>query len=285
MNFGTHVAHGAVFTFALIVLSGSAFPGAKPEPATLAAVPGARVIAPPPWYEFPAEKYVFSVQWHMFNAGTSSVMLQRSASGLHVTATADSSGFPEKLYKVHDLFSGDINSRTFCTQRVSKHNEEGPHRRDYRIVLDYAREKSFVDITDLKTSQTTHSEFDIPPCVTDVISGFFYLASLPLQPGFSQIFPVNDNGKTSDIKIEVEGRDRVKGPTGQYDTLRVKAEPIAGAMKGKGTLWVWFSDDRRHIPVQMKSKLGFATLSFQLQKVEPQPSGTMASRSASPQSR
>jgi hypothetical protein len=51
----------------------------------------------------------------------------------------------------------------------------------------------------------------------------------------------------------------------------VKAEPIAGPMKGKGMLWVWFSDDGKRLPVQMKSKLGFATLLFQLQRIEAQP--------------
>jgi hypothetical protein len=276
MTFWSDLSRGLGFTFALLLLSATALPGAKPEAASIASVAGARVIAPPASYAFPGEKYVFSVQWHMFNAGTSTVMMQRAGSGVHVTATADSAGFPDKLYKVHDLFNGDVNPHTFCTLHVSKHNQEGDRRRDYNIVLDYARAKSLVDITDLKTSETRHSEFDIPSCVTDVISGFFYLASLPLQPGFSQIFPVNDNGKTSDIKIEVEGREHIKGPTGEYQALRVKAEPVAGAMKGKGTLWVWFSDDRRHIPVQMKSKLGFATLSFQLQQIEPRAGGAMA---------
>jgi hypothetical protein len=39
-------------------------------------------------------------------------------------------------------------------------------------------------------------------------------------------------------------------------------------LKGKGVLWVWFSDDARHIPLQLKSKIGFATLLFQLQRAE-----------------
>jgi len=33
-------------------------------------------------------------------------------------------------------------------------------------------------------------------------------------------------------------------------------------------LWVWFTDDARHMPVLMKSKLGWATLLFQLQRIE-----------------
>jgi hypothetical protein len=99
------------------------------------------------------------------------------------------------------------------------------------------------------------------------------VASLPLGPGYSETFPVNDNGKTTDVELKVESRETIKSPLGQFDTLRVKAEPVSGPMKGKAVLWVWFSDDGRRIPVQMKSKLGFATLLFQLQQITPQLSG------------
>jgi hypothetical protein len=229
---------------------------------------GSRIMAPGPSYSFPAKKYVFSVRWQMFSAGSSSVSMQRSGSRLQVAGTADSAGFPDKIFRIHDVFSADIDPRSFCTLHVTKHNEEGPHRRDVNVALDYAGGKSRVEAVDLKSSETKHSEFDIPPCVTDVVSGFFYVASLPLAPGFSQTFPVNENGKTIDARIDVESRDNVRGPMGEFQTLRVKAEPVSGPMKGKAVLWVWFTDDARRLPVQMKSKLGFGTLQFQLQKIE-----------------
>jgi hypothetical protein len=50
--------------------------------------------------------------------------------------------------------------------------------------------------------------------------------------------------------------------------VRVKAEPVSGPLKRKGVLWVWFTDDARHIPLQLKSKLGLATLLFQLQRFD-----------------
>lgn len=216
---------------------------------------------------------MYSVQWQLFHAGTASVKMQRSDAAGHLTATADSAGVANTIFKVHDLFEADLDSRTFCTLRISKHDEEGPRRRDIQIVFDYAHAKSEVDDKDLKTSQLRHQEHEVPPCVTDVMSGFYYVASLPLAPGLSQTFPVNDNGKTTDVRIEVEGRDKVKVATGTYQTVRVRAEPLSGAMKGKGVLWVWFTDDGRHVPVQMKSKLGFATLLFQLQRIDPPTGG------------
>lgn len=242
---------------------------AQSATAVMSSAPMSRVIPPPASYIFPSEKYVYSVQWRFFNAGTSTVQMQRSESGERVTGTAESRGFPDKLFHVHDVFNADVDPRSFCTLRISKHNEEGPHRRELDENVNYARLKSEVDVKDLKTSESKHTEFEIPGCVTDVVSGFFYVASLPLALGYSQVFPVNDNGKTTDIKVKVEGRERVKGPMGEFETLRVGAEPLSGPMKGKGVLWVWFTDDQKRIPVQMKSKLGFATLLFQLQRTDP----------------
>jgi hypothetical protein len=259
------VARLSVVSFMSLIV---AMAQTQPAPASIGAAPSSRILPPSSTYVFPSEKYFYSVQWRFFNAGTSTVKIQRSSSGEHVTATADSAGFPDKVFRVHDIFDANIDSRTFCTLQVSKHSEEGPHRRETNVVLNYSRLKGEVDVKDLKSSETRHDEFDIPDCVTDVITGFSYVGSLPLAPGFSQTFPVNDNGRTTDVMIRVEGRERVRGPAGEFQTLRVMAEPLSGPMKGKGVLWAWYTDDARRVPVQMKSKLGFATLLFQLQRIE-----------------
>jgi hypothetical protein len=268
--------------FAIVLIAVSAVCRAEDEDAkwpasvSTAAVADSRIIPPSSNYAFPNVEYVYSVQWGILHAGTSTVKLQRSPAGVRVAATADSAGMPDKFFKVHDLFDADVNPRTFCTSLITKQNQEGSRRRDYNIVLDYQHGKSRLDIKDLKTSETKHAESDIPNCVTDVITGFFYVASLPLAPGYSEVFPVNDNGRMTHAKLNVEGREHIKNPAGEFETLRVKVEPIAGAMKGKGTLWVWFTDDARHAPVQMKSKLGFATFTFQLQKIDtPRQGNTM----------
>ena len=253
---------------AIVCVAGRLF-FAQNEPATISSVPASRILPPSSTYAFPAEKYVFSAQWRFFNAGTATVQIQRSAAEERVTATADSAGFPDKIFHVHNIFNADVDPRSYCTLHISKHSEEGQRRHDMNENLNYTRLKSEVDFKDLKTSEMKHTEFDIPACVTDVITGFFYVASLPLAPGYSQTFPVNDNGKTTDVRIKVEGREHVKGPTGEFDTLRVMAEPLSGPMKGKGVLWAWYTDDARRVPVQMKSKLGWATLLFQLQRTEP----------------
>lgn len=243
--------------------------------ATLAALSAnaqqSRILPPPPSFHVPEnQKLIYSVQWHLLNAGTATILITPSNSGEHLHSTADTSGFTNKIFPVHDTFDSEFDPHTFCTKSVSRHSQEGSHRLDRKIIFDYEKAKSHVDDFDLKAGKKKHTDSDIPPCVTDVVTGFFYASSLAPAPGLSETFPVNDGRKTTDVRIEVEGRNRIKVPSGEFEAVRVKAEPVSGPLKGKGTLWVWFSDDRRHLPLQMKSKLGFATLLFQLQKIEVQ---------------
>jgi hypothetical protein len=257
----------------LLLISAVLWAQEKSQVPTIGPSPQSRIVPPSPSYQYPnGQKFVYSVQWHLWNAGIATMLMQRTRTGEHLISTANSAGMADKFYPVHDTFDADVDSRTFCTQQIAKHSEEGSRRLDRRIQFDYARAKSVVDDKDLKAGKQKHAEFDIPNCVTDVVDGFFYVMSLTLEPGSSQIFPVNDGGKTTNVRIQVEARDRVKVPAGEFATVRVKAEPLSGAMQGKGVLWVWFSDDGRHLPVQMKSKLGFATLIFRLERVEPQSS-------------
>jgi hypothetical protein len=238
---------------------------------TISAAPSARIVPPPPNYSFPdGQTYVYGVEWHLFNAGTARVALGFDGGQQHVTAVADSAGVVNALYKVHDRFEAFFDPRTFCALHVSKHTEEGAHSRQTELHFDYSRKKSVLDEKNLKTDEQKHVESDLPTCVTDVVSGFYYLASLPLQPGNSYTFPINDGSKTTEVTARVEAREQVKVPGGTFLTVRVKAEAISGALQGKGTVWVWFTDDVNHTPVQMRSKLGWGTLLFRLQRIEKQ---------------
>jgi hypothetical protein len=238
---------------------------------TVSSAPSARVIPPPPNYAFPnGQTYVYDVEWHLFNVGTARVTLGQGGGQQHVSAVADSAGVANALYKVHDRFEAFFDPGTFCSLRVSRHTEESPRSRQTELRFDYSRNKSVLDEKNLKTGEQKHVENDLPACVTDVISGFYYLASLPLQPGNTYTFPINDGNKITEVTARVEAREQAKVPAGPFQTVRVKAEAISGTLQGKGTVWAWFTDDANHTPVQMRSKLGWGTLLFRLQRIEKQ---------------
>jgi hypothetical protein len=240
------------------------------QPPPIATIGPAPVqIAPPrPNYPFPDGRgYVYLAEWHLITAGTAVVKMETAGNERKVTASAESSGAVNILFPVHDRFESRFDPRTFCSLSIFKHSEEGSHKRETSIHFDYAHKKSTLDEKNLKTGEAKHVENDLAACATDVISGFYYLQSLPLQPGASYEFPISD-GKTAIVRATVEKREQIKVPAGTFPTVLVTAEAISGPLQSKGKVWVWYSEDASHTPVQMRAKLGWGTLLFRLQRIE-----------------
>ena len=80
-------------------------------------------------------------------------------------------------------------------------------------------------------------------------------------------FRSNDGGKTVTVQAHVEGKEQVKTPAGTYQTIRVGPEGDTGILKNHGRLWIWYTDDAQHLPVQMKAKLFWGTLTVYLTSI------------------
>jgi hypothetical protein len=101
-----------------------------------------------------------------------------------------------------------------------------------------------------------------------VLSGIFYVASLPLTPDATYVFPLNDGGETVEVRAHVEAREQVKTPAGTFATIRVAPEAASGVLKNRGRVWIWYSDDARRIPVQMRARMFWGTLTFRLVRID-----------------
>jgi len=213
----------------------------------------------------------YAAEWRLWTAGVATIRLDQAGNDEHITVSADSAGAVAVLYRVADHFESFFDHKTFCSIRINKHSEEGLHRRETKIQFDYTKKKAVLDEQNLKTDERKHTEEDIPGCVSDVLSSIFYVGSMPLEPGSTYVLPVNDGGKTYDVKAVVEGREEIKTEAGTFRTLRVQPSAESGVLKSRGKIWIWYSDDAAHIPVQMRARLFWGTLTFRLTQVDRQP--------------
>jgi hypothetical protein len=259
-----------VFLPILAVVIMAAQQPAPRQPASTDTIgPISHIVASSANFTLPEETYTYDAEWRIWTAGKITLGVSREGAERRVTGTAESQGVVSMLYPVHDKFQSLYDPRTFCSVSLRKHTEEGFHKRDTLISYNYARKKSVLDETNLKTNEAKHVENDIPSCVTDVISGLMYLRSLPLIPGTSYTFPLNDGGKTVDVSTKVEAKETIKVPAGTFQTIRVSPESTEGPLKLKGKIWIWYTDDTRRIPVQMRGKMFWGTLTLKLEKIEP----------------
>ena len=265
-----------VVVLALAFVADAAANGQQPQPSHTPAPPqataklssGDRIQPLRPGFKFPyGQTLNYEGEWRFFTAGVATVRVDQAGSMNHITATADSTGVVALLYKVQDRFESYFDAKTLCSAKLVKRAEEGSHRRDTVITYDYPRGKSVLEERNLKTNQQKKVENDIPGCVTDILSGIWYVSSLPLQVGQSYTFPVNDGGKTITVQAKVEAKEQVKTPAGTFQTVRLGSEGNNEVLKNRGRISIWYTDDERHLPVQMRAKLFWGTLTIYLTSI------------------
>jgi hypothetical protein len=185
-----------------------------------------------------------------------------------LTANADTIGAINVLFHVSDKFQSTFDREKGCTTEFDKQTVEGRRQITSTLKLDYTTGKSLLDEKNLTTGQTKHLESGIPSCVTDLLTGVFYASSQTMVVGKSFEMPVSDPLKTVVVTLKVEGREELKLPAGTFKTVRVEPTAEAGVVKNRGQIWIWYTDDDRHLPVQMRAKSFWGTITFRLASLE-----------------
>jgi hypothetical protein len=221
--------------------------------------------APRAGYSFPQKQTLsYSVDWRVFPAGTAVVHFEANGDTERITANADTSGAINLLFHVSDHFQANFDRNKGCTSEFDKQTVEGRRQVSSTLKLDYTQLKSILDEKNMVTGQTKHVENAVPGCLTDLLSGVFYASSQPMEVGKSFVIPVVDAMHTVPVTMKVEGREEIKTPIGTFKTIRVEPTADAGVVKNRGNIWIWYTDDDRHLPVQMRARLFWGTITFRL---------------------
>jgi hypothetical protein len=260
---------------ALAVVVGFVRPGpmraqlfSKPEtPAVQRAIP---VLQPPPAsFDYPQhETLTYSVDWRVFTTGTAVFHLDQVGNLLKISATADTIGAVNMLFPVIDRFQSSFDLKTGCSTGFDKQTQEGRRKIASDLTFDYAHGKQTSNDRNLVKGTATHSVANIPACVTDLLSGMFYTQSQTLTPGQTVEFPLADAMRTVSVGMKAEDREEIKTPAGTFQTIKVQATADEGVVKNRGRIWIWYTDDARHLPVQMEARLFWGTIIFHLQSVD-----------------
>ena len=261
------------FLSAIAVLALSPFPAAEGQILGLGKTAVPVVIPtlqpPEPGFVFPARQTLtFSVDWRVFTAGTAVFHLEQDGTTEKVTATADTIGNVNMIFPVVDKFSAGIDTKTGCSTGFSKNMSEGRRKVSSELSFDYKNGKQNEYSKNLVKGTAKQETASIPACVADSLSAIFYVASRPLIVGQTVKFPLADSMRTITVTMKVEGKEEIKTPAGTFQTIRVQPTADEGIVKNRGNIWIWYTDDARHMPVQIRARLFWGTITFHLQSFE-----------------
>src|SRR5438270_6530765 len=218
------------------------------------------------------ESLFYTVEWRLITAGKA--RLDWSAlparRGWEAKLRLESVALVSKLFKVEDEYSATLNP-ALCVQSSQLTTHEGVRQRETRATFDAESKKASYLERDRVKNTTITQEIDIPPCVHDVVGGLYFLRTLNLEPGQTAQVPVSDGKKSVMAKVEAQQREDVKTPAGTFKTIRYEIYLFDGVLyKRPAHLNVWFTDDLRKVPVQIRVRMQFTigTINLQLEKHE-----------------
>ena len=102
-----------------------------------------------------------------------------------------------------------------------------------------------------------------------MISTIFYIGKFPLLLDSIYYLPVHIDGISGNLMVKVIKKEKIKIPAGIFVALRVKPSlPQTKAFSKKGGMEIWYTDDIYHLPVKIKSKVFFGSITMEAKEIQ-----------------
>jgi hypothetical protein len=184
---------------------------------------------------------------------------RRSIEGVdtfHVSATALSVGVVNAfVYKVNDTYESFINASTLQPYRADKRSRRGKKREQSSVTIDQQN----------RTARTSDGRtIEIPPDTYDVVGLLYAIRAMELAPGKSRAFNVIEDGKVYEIRVNVEGLEKVTTRAGSFNAFRIATKTTGGRESNIYNLKLFITSDSRRMPVLITAQPGWGEVRVEL---------------------
>jgi uncharacterized protein Veg len=210
----------------------------------------------------PGEKLTYSITWsNIIQAGSAvmEVRKEKTADGqdaYRFISSAWSVGWVGKLYRVKDRVQSLFSPRELSSLSYQLDQRHGRKKKQRELLFDH--EKKVVISSEGGRRETT----PISGNTQDALSSVYFLR---LMNDFNDRTPivinVFDSGKAWPVEVHTVGREKIKTPVGEFNTIKVRTNPpFEGVFMHKGEIIMWLTDDARKIPVLMRSTVSIGSI-------------------------
>jgi len=228
--------------------------------------------AAPPAVSYPfgvGERFDYTAKFGMLSVGTASIQVAeidtvRGQPAFLFRFSLDGSAL---VFRIQSSLESWTSVQGFRSLRFRQDSKENSRRylREYEIFGDsgYYRQKEATATTPTSAEPLDDASF------------LYFVRTTPLEVGKSYKFERHFKPELNPILINVLKRETIELPDGTKVPSLV-LNPVVGdkmfAERAEARLWI--TDDARRIPVQIRSRLPYGTITLRLEKITPAPGGS-----------
>jgi len=163
----------------------------------------------------------------------------------HIIGRAKTNKVLRYIFRVQDEFHSYLDSKTGKPVLFKADRKEGKYRAKFGLYFDYDRGK----ITEINLLNGERKEKNLEDEDYDYVGCFYKFRTLKLDRDEYR-FHIIDRTKRWEtvVKILKQGKLEMRR-RGVFDAVLVEVTAYNGKKKARGTAWVWFTADRRKIPL------------------------------------
>jgi hypothetical protein len=201
----------------------------------------------------------YNLAWMRVTGGTARMTIAPSGDDrFRITSVAKSSPGFSRIFKVRDEIETFVARSDFSTLRyVKRLNEEDDSIEEVTVVEDGVATRTRKKV----------KKVDVPRPVFDPMSVIFFLRMQTLAPGETHELELIADGKRYDVHARVVRRETISTPAGRFATVVVEPQMSSGGVARDERLFIWYSDDWRHLPVRIRTEVKFGAITANLTAV------------------
>lgn len=221
-------------------------------------------VSPAPPLPFaPGERFVYDVLLNDTRVGKGVMKVEEKTTFegrevYHLVSELKSNRFFSFFVPINDRIESYMDIKELDSRRIEIRKERRRKTEEKVVTFDQIGHRA------VQRKNNEEEIFVIPPRVQDSLSSlYFFRTQPPPEEGEAMTIDIHENEKNGKLEVRSLSRERVRTPAGTFDTIKIQtALPQVGALSNNGTVFIWFTDDEKRVPVlmQTESKRGTITL-------------------------
>jgi hypothetical protein len=164
------------------------------------------------------------------------------------------------FFKVRDLYESWFDPNTMVSLRYHQDIDQGTYERNRTYEI-YPERGVYLD----------PQKVEVPTVEQPLDDGAFlyFLRTIPLEVGKTYTWNRYFKPDRNPVKVTVVRKERIRVPAGEFDAIVLQPSIKAKGIFAEGAhAEVWIADDDGRMMLQMKTKLPFGSVQFQLRSRE-----------------
>jgi hypothetical protein len=201
----------------------------------------------------------YTLTWMKVTGGTARMTISPAGDSLYrITSVARSGGGIARLFKIRDEIETTVDRSDFSTvSYIKRLDERGDKMVETTIIADGVATRTRKKVKKIPVSRP----------IFDPISVIYYFRTLELAPGKSYELNLISDGKLYTVHARVVRRESVQTPAGTFNALLVEPQMASGGVQREERLFIWYTDDERHLPVRIRTEVKFGSVTATLKSV------------------